>query len=326
VKFWIKTAISCIVVLCLVFGAVCYCGEIFKPIFIGDAYNAIHAFHSIPKNSVEVMIYGSSHAWKGIDAAHMYKEYGIAAYNYGCNWQHINTSALFFKDSLRTQSPKVILIEAFNINNVLMNTGLNGEILYTSQIDWFDGKAEYLRQCFGSSLKGYLGYFFPFVYFHENWSTLNQWNFMNPTDNYGFTNTMGYLGSTEVVFSDLSDPETFEQQPLCNDAISILDEIVSICKERGIEIVFYTAPYEGTFHHADAVRTYAAENGCAYIDFFECLDEAGLSGETDFRDEGHLNDSGSQKIAAYLGRFLSENYSLTDMREQDDSFWKQQLG
>ena len=325
-KPWIKICISCVVILCLVFGAVCYCGEVLKPIFIGDAYNAIDAFHSIPENSAEVIVYGSSHAWKGLDAAHMYKEYGIAAYNYGCNWQHINTSALFFKDSLRTQSPKVILIEAFNINNVLMNTGLTGEILYTSQIDWFDGKVEYLQQCFGSSPKRWLGYFFPFMYFHGNWSTLNRWNFMNPTDNYDFTDTMGYLGSADVVYSELSDPDSFEQQPLCDAAIAVLDDIVAICKERGIKIVFYTAPYEGTFHHSEAVKAYAAQNDCAYIDFFECLEEAGMSGETDFRDEGHLNDCGSQKIADYLGSFLSENYELTDMREVENSFWKQQLG
>ena len=325
-KSWYRIVVCCLVVLALIAGSVWYLGDIMKPIFIGDAYNAIKAFHSIPENSAEVIIYGSSHAWKGLDAAHMYRQYGIAAYNYGCNWQHINTSALFFKDSLRTQSPKVVLIEAFNINNVLMNTGLTGEILYTNQIEWFDGKADYLHQCFGSSIKGYLGYFFPFIYFHENWSTLNQWNFMNPTDNYDFTDTMGYLGSSAVLYSNLSDPTTFEQQPLCDAAIAVLDEIVTICNECNIDIVFYTAPYEGTFHHADAIRSYAAENGCAYIDFFECLEEAGMSGETDFRDEGHLNDIGSQKIAEYLGKYLSQNYSLTDVREVEDSFWKQQLG
>ncbi|MBO5891738.1 MAG: hypothetical protein J6Q30_03380 [Oscillospiraceae bacterium] len=45
-----------------------------------------------------------------------------------------------------------------------------------------------------------------------------------------------------------------------------------------------------------------------------------MSGETDFRDEGHLNDVGSRKIAVYPGRCLTENYTLTDMRNVEGNF------
>ena len=85
-------------------------GHLVRPTDTDDEIKAIKTFHSMPENSIEVIAYGSSHAWKGLETMEMYREYGIGAYNYGCNWQHINTTSLFIHDSLRTQSPKVLLI------------------------------------------------------------------------------------------------------------------------------------------------------------------------------------------------------------------------
>ena len=74
------------------------------------------------------MIYGSSRAWKGCDTTVMADEYGLSAYNYGCNWQAINTTALFLQDSLLTQTPKVVCIETGLVDDIEKNTGMDGQI------------------------------------------------------------------------------------------------------------------------------------------------------------------------------------------------------
>ena len=86
-------------------------GHLVRPTDTDDEIKAIETFHSLPENSVEVIAYGSSHAWKGLETMEMYREYGVAAYNYGCNWQNINTTALFIKDSL-TKEDLDLVIEA----------------------------------------------------------------------------------------------------------------------------------------------------------------------------------------------------------------------
>ena len=48
----------------------------------------------------------------------------------------------------------------------------------------------------------------------------------------------------------------------------------------------------------------------------------GLDGETDFSDSGHLNRSGAQKTACFLGAWLKEHFDLTDFREVPGNLWE----
>ena len=45
----------------------------------------------------------------------------------------------------------------------------------------------------------------------------------------------------------------------------------------------------------------------------------------DFRDKGHLNDSGSKKVANYLGKYIKEHYDIPDTREIEGNIWEQNL-
>ena len=101
----IKIWMSCIITLVLTVGIIYKLGELVRPINTDIALNAINTFHDMPEETIEVIGYGSSHMWRGMDPLEMYEKYGIGAYNYGCNWQRINTTELFLKDSLLTQSP-----------------------------------------------------------------------------------------------------------------------------------------------------------------------------------------------------------------------------
>ena len=67
---------------------------------------------------------------------------------------------------------------------------------------------------------------------------------------------------------------------------------------------------------------YASENGCTYIDFFKLVDELGIDPDSDFQDAGHLNTSGSTKLAAYMGTYLHEHFELPDRRLQEDNIWE----
>ncbi|MCH5279929.1 MAG: hypothetical protein J1E61_00560 [Lachnospiraceae bacterium] len=321
----IKKVIGCTVTITIIICLIYKLGILVRPANTDIAFNAIDAFHDMPENSLEVIGYGSSKMWRGMDPMEMYAQYGIGAYNYGCNWQHINTTELFIKDSLLTQSPKVILIETYLINDVLKNIDMNGEIYYTRALPESEGKRQYLKQCFGDDKERYLSYYVPLCAFHDNWTNLSESNFLKNADDTDFYSTMGFVYKEDVVSITIPDPLTFEQADLSEDAIEILDEIVSICKENSIDIIFYTAPYQGTYAYSDAMKKYAAENGCAYFNLFECIEEIGIDGETDFSDAGHLNNSGAVKVADFLSEYIVNNYDVTDMRTIEGNIWEQNL-
>lgn len=135
------------------------------------------------------------------------------------------------KDSLRSQSPKVALIENFNVNNTLYDTESDGEIYYTRSIRTFDGKLQYLKQCFGSNLGGYLSYWFPIVMFHDNWSQISSENFVDYSTEEDYLESRGYEAGTTCVPVVIGDYRTFEQYELGSGLRIILDDIVEVCKK-----------------------------------------------------------------------------------------------
>lgn len=317
-----RRIIKCVITISLVIGVIYYVGRLVRPIDTDIAFNAIDTFHSIPEESLEVIAYGSSHVWRGLNVMEMYQEYGIGAYNYGCNWQHINTTSLFFQDSLRTQSPKVILIETYLVNDLLIDTDINGEIYYTKGISSFEAKREYLEQCFGDNIERYLSYYVPLCAFHENWNNLKEGNFQKSSNLTDFYKTMGYVYTNGAKPVEIGDYRTFEQKELSQESKDVLDSIVKICTEKDIQVIFYTTPWQGEYCYFDAMDRYAQENGCKYINLFEKTDEMGLDGSTDFSDAGHLNDNGAKKVADYLGNYIVNNYEVTDMRKIEGNQWE----
>lgn len=331
----VRNIIGCVstgVVLALI---ILVLGNVTRPVETDININTINTFHSMPKDSFEVMCYGSSRMWRGLNVMEMYNNYGVGAYNYGCNWQHINTTALFIHDAYRTQSPKLVIIEAGNVFQPLMDVDMDAEIYYTKAIPWSKTKYECIRQYLGNHPERYLAYVLPFTAFHGNWENITKDNFM-PNDNIHvdfyrdvkgisqdeFKKTMGFGYTDRVTPIKVGNPDDFEQHELQDYAIRWLDDIIATCKENGSEVLFITMPYEGEYNYSDSLTAYLQDKDCAYLDLFRCMDEIGIDEQTDFCDHSHLNNGGAEKVADFIGNYITQNYSLTDFRSVKGNIWE----
>ncbi len=306
---------SSIIVLLLSLSAALFAGRFLDPLGTGDSMNSIKAFHRLPENSVDVMVFGTSHAWKGCDTNVMYDEYGISAYNYGGNWQAFNTTFLFLEDAFRTQTPKVVCIDTYVVDSYIQDVDMDGQIYYTRAISNFEGKKRFLKDCFGDKLSRYITYYFPIAVFHDNWACIKKENFYCTRSQEDYLNTRGYEPLEGTQSYILADYKKFKKSPLSEKAISLLDEVVELCEKNGTEIVFYTAPFYGEYEYFDAMEEYASNHGCAYLNLFECTEEMGFDSMSDFYDSQHVNTSGASKIGHYLGKYISENYDVEDSRK-----------
>ncbi|MBP3683813.1 MAG: hypothetical protein J6J12_02460 [Oscillospiraceae bacterium] len=318
-----KGLINCIITIILIAVFVQYAGYLVRPLDTDGAIASINAFHTLPEHSLEVIGFGSSHMWRGMDPRVMYEEYGIGAYNYGCNWQKCNTTSLFIQDALRTQSPKVVVIEAYFLYSLLQDTDMNGEIYYTKAIPESPAKWHYLKQCFGDDWERYLSYYMPLAAFHDKWTNISRQSFNKRSEGNEFWYTLGFVPSGTV--TEIVIPEQKTEKKINKQALSEIDYIVQLCKEKNIEVVFYVAPYEGEFVFTEAMSQLASNYGYPFLNLFALREEIGIDGNTDFSDAMHLNTAGSQKVARYLGQYLSDYYDLTDMREVQGNFWESQL-
>ena len=176
----------------LIFVGVLALGHLTRPLGDDVAIANVENFHKLPENSIDVIVYGSSHAWRNVNVDEMYDKYGIGAYNYAANWQHLDTTWLFVHDSLATQTPKVALIEGMHINSNEFDTDMDGEIYYTTPIPESKYKRAYLKMCFENHIERYISYYFPLVAYHENKNALTAVSFGRTSNSIDFMDTMGH--------------------------------------------------------------------------------------------------------------------------------------
>ena len=304
-----KIAQTCgvIAVTCLMlFGA----SLLTRPKTVDHEVAAVKAFHEMPDFSLDVIGYGSSHMWQGLKGQQLKENYGIEAYNFADAWQRLNTTTLFVEDSLITQKPKVAIIDTHKICELLRNCDMNGEIYYTRFLKDTASKKRYLQDCFNGSLERKLSYIFPFISFHQNWAEVDEKTFTQSPDSLAaeFVELRGFRKKVKPQAIDLHYDPDAEQLEFPAESISELDYIMQLFADAGTKVIFVTLPYEGDFAYRDAITEYAALHDAEYLNLFEYIDEIGLDGNTDFVDEGHLNDSGATKVTDFLGEYLKENY------------------
>ena len=317
--------LGCLAVVLLVALGIGLINNLLRPVDTDSPVNAIETFHTLPENTLEVMGFGSSHMWLGMDPMTMYANYGIGAYNYGCNWQELNTTKLFLQDALRTQHPRVVIIDTFNVNTWKQDMNMDGEIYYTTAIPWMGEKLQYLRQSFGPYNKiRYLSYFMPLAAFHENWVNLSAQSFRTPAQSGDdYVKTMGFSPSQAVTPVEIPDQTLHSQESLQEEAAGMLAEIIDLCRTENIAVVLCTIPWQGTNLYADALTDFASAHECDYVNLYDHLEEMALDQAADFSDTGHLNSAGAAKVANFLGAYLKANYDLTDFRTQPDNLWSQ---
>lgn len=320
-----KNLIYTLITLMFILLAVHFLGELVRPGDMDLAVDSAAAFHDMPDGSIDVLCMGSSHMWRGYDPITAYREYGIASYNFGCYYQKINTTLLFLQDAFRTQSPKLVVIDTFYCNRLKSDDTFDGELYSTKKISFSADKLRYLHDCFGNDFEKYLNYFVPLTAFHGNWTSLFAKPNGSDASDIELRDTFGFASSERTTPSHLPADTVAEQLSLGAEAEEILRRIITLCRANGAEPVFITIPYEEAFAYSDAMRAFSELNDCAYLDLFEHIEEIGLDTETDFSDTSHLNSSGAEKIASFLGKYLSEHFTLPDIRTLPDNAWQKRI-
>ena len=83
-----------------------------------------------------------------------------------------------------------------------------------------------------------------------------------------------------------------------------MDGITDTCKDKGIDLVIFTIPWQGEFNYHHALEKYSKKKGCKYLDLYYHMDEASIDVNKDYMDAGHLNPNGAKKVTEYLGKYL----------------------
>lgn len=263
----------------------------------------------------EVIFFGDCDVYENYSPIKMYQEYGISAYIRGSGEQYIWQSYYLLRDTLRYETPKVVVLTVHGLQfDKTRYEPYNRMTL--DGMKWSKDKVDAIN---ASMTKGetFASYVFPILRYHDRWNELTPTDFKHVFSK-DITSHNGYYMRCDVMPFTQYPP----QQPLMDpnfgsNAMGYLDKIRELCEEKGIKLVLVRAPLEyGWYPQWDKnVEKYAARYGLTYLNFNNYTKEIGLDLTKDTYDAGvHLNLSGAEKLSVYFGKYLKDNYGLTDFR------------
>lgn len=285
-----------------------------------DVTLTLRGIYEEEENTLDVVVIGNSNVYRGVSPMVLWKEYGITSYSYSSPLQKVWISYYLLKEALEYQTPKVIL---FDVDECFDESDATEQAVRKvfDNVKMGKNKWEALQDpIFQLTNFDRFSYLFPIVRYHARWDRLKEQDFRRITLDYS-NSFKGYLLSRTVkpYRKKITYMEKKNQTAVMGEKVkTYLEKMIQLCKENGIQMVLIELPCitSWSYEKSMAMEQFAKEHEVPFLDLNK-KEDIGINWETDTEDEGqHLNLSGAEKVSSYLGKYLLENYSLPDHREE----------
>lgn len=284
-----------------------------------DSVFKVKMFYELEDNTVDVLVLGSSHIYQGFNTAVLWREYGYTAYNLCGAAQPIWNTYYYLEEALKTQTPKVIILDVYTLHYTQEFGDTSFAIKNTYGLKWSQTKIDAIKASFDTEESGNQ-YFFEVLQYHSKYSDLNKTDFYPYQANKAmYENHKGfycYFKSAAVTDKDVSGITYL------NEMIPKVEEyyrkIIELAQSKNIPIIITAIPFAAENYHQgffNSARVIADEYSVPFYNFLsEYKDDVAIDYSTDFADTQHLNHLGNTKITRFFGDLLKSNYNITDKR------------
>ncbi len=244
------------------------------------------------ENTIDVIAAGDSLVYSSLSPMEIWKHFGYTVFDCASAAQIIPDTYDFLKVGIKSQHPKIVLMEA----NVL-----------------FRDPAKKKQE---NKLLDYLKYYFPIAKYHDNWKKYITYgrkkNWANVYKGYKFINKVE--PATEI--HPMSGSK--KRREIIKSNLQTFDDIVKLCEENNVKLVLVAFPTQSTWSSKkhNSTQDLAEKYGLEFIDLN--LVDLGINWETDTKDAGnHLNYKGAIKVSKYIGNYLESTNILKDHRKDE---------
>ena len=269
---------------------------------VNSRHKNMYGISKEDSNSIDMVILGDSLSYTSFSPMLLWENQGITSYDCGQSGQKIQESYYMLQRVLKTQSPKVLLMET--------NTLFRGE----------SSKVEDLKD----TIEAWENYHLSLFRGHDIWKSVLSGKNWTEKDYKGFAfrcTRASYTGGKYM-------KKTKAKAEMPEMVIKYMKKIQKLCKENHIQLILVSAPSPVNYSYAkhNTLTAYAKENGLEYLDLNLKLKEVGINWKTDSLDGGdHLNLSGAQRVTSYVGKYLQKVTELVDHRgDKSYASWKKE--
>ena len=295
-----------LLVFCLMFSVA---NSIVKRKSLKSAWNTttkISGLRLEPKNSMDVMYFGSSHMYCSINPLVLFHETGITSYTYAVQNQPLWSSYYYMKE------------DAYPIALYNDKEYSDESVTYptTDELPFSKNKVDLIRASVPKEERK--NHYIEFLKYHGRWKELTEDDFnLHYKDKTDYLKGYVMLPDVNPQHFDMSVNEITKTQDLSKKNREYLDKVVALSKEKNFKLVLMITPYQMEANQKEvfnALQKYADEHGIDVLDYQKELPSLSLDLSEDFYDKGHVNYRGAQKLTEAFGTYLVENTSLTDKR------------
>lgn len=281
------------------------------------------------KKDFDVIFVGDCEVYENFSPAYLWENYGINSYIRGSAEQYIFQTYYVLEDTLRYETPKVAIFNA----QALQYDEARSEAYNRMTIDGMKWSPSKIK-CIQASMtpeEHWIEYVFPLLRFHSRWQELDGIDLQYLFDRKKVTHNGYYLRVDVKPAGQLPAVKPLGDYSFSERAWSYLDKIRELCEEKGVELLLIKAPSLYPHWYSewdDQVKEYAAKYGLRYENMIDQAEYVGIDYATDTYDGGlHMNLSGAEKCAAFLGEILQKDYGLADRRSEAElsKIWEQKL-
>ena len=312
----------------IVFGSVLLISVFF--LFSILKHKSLHGIDQIkglylqPKESIDVLAMGSSHVHCGVNTAELWKNYGIAAYDYSAAEQPLWMSYYYLLEQYKTQNPQVILLDVYS----------PARFKDDYQYEWMSENVFGMRFSLNKlkmmmvsiEKERFFDYFPALASAHYRYDKIEEndfnyffWNHQERTAFKGYTPYRDKIPQTKPVISNMNT----DAGGLSAKSEEYLIKIIEETKRHDTQLILMVVPYIITEEDRKSYRQIqqiAEQYQVPFINFCEKSDEIGLDYTCDFNDESHLNYWGSTKFSSYLGKTISNYLTIPPKRREDPNY------
>lgn len=317
-----KFIFKCTVIICIILAFITKMAPYFvNPGHTEQLYQGLYNKDS----SYDVLFMGSSHMNGMMDPSVLYDKYGITSFNYATGGQPVNVTYYLLKEALKVQHPKIVVLDLYYFG-LTDKYGDEGYIRYVlDNLKLSKNKLDAIQNCVPKDQR--IEYLFPFIKYHERWSTLTESDFaidvkFNPS-------LTGYGAGTNHYGKAIEEYQHgTETGTLPSESEKYLKEFIELSKEYNFKLIFTNAPYDYASDNTDCwytddsvlyntIEKIADENNIPFINYStkEVMNEIDFDFPNDMNNVGHTNVYGAEKVSNYFADFLNKNYTLEDHRK-----------
>jgi hypothetical protein len=276
-------------------------------------------FYAQPKDTIDVLAVGTSMTYAGVNTNVLWANWGYSVYDLASAEQQYWNTYFYLKEALKTQHPKVILLDAKPATYQDDKTKSGRTIMSTFGILSPVTRIEAIRETAGTQ---WLDYVFGFPQIHSQWKQLS-------LDRFTAASWTGGRSSNWKGFIERDITERHDKPSLVWTSIKrninareeeFFFKICDLAKENGIKLLLVAYPnpdYASDHMFYNALWALADERGVPHLNLNDPEGHYKFRYSTEFADWQHLNTLGSIKLSKILGTYLQEHYDLTDHRGSD---------